>query len=64
MMSVKKYLLTLLVLFNLVFTWGIFGPTEIFFANYIDWLKINANIVKEVIEDNSPKAREGAKPHR
>lgn len=39
-------------------------PCSEHFANYIDWLKINANIVKEVIEDNSSKAREGAKPHR
>lgn len=39
-------------------------PHSEHFANYIDWLKSNANIVKEVIEDNSSKARKGAKPHR
>ena len=33
----KKYLLTLVVVFNLIFTWGIFGPTEIFFANHIEF---------------------------
>lgn len=33
----KKYFLTLLVVFNLIFTWVIFGPTEIFFANYIEF---------------------------
>lgn len=36
-MRIKKFLLALLVIFNLIFTWVIFGPTEIFFANYIEF---------------------------
>ena len=37
MKYVKKYALAFLVVFNFVFTWGIFGPTEIFFANHIEF---------------------------
>lgn len=34
--ALKKYILTLVVVYNIVFMWGIFGPTEIFFANYTE----------------------------